>query len=430
MKKVFVAAIALMLVAALAACGNDESKNGSKNGQNAPEPAGSAEVTPDEGTLINGGFETGDLTGWEVVEGDAFSDDVVATNKTFWSAEIPFNHEGNWHLYGLGFDETIRESKTGKLKSSTFKLGGDGIISMKIGAARDTERTYVAVHLAKNDEMIAKQANTEFADPGVADKSKYEAGLGFTNNYAEYKLDLSRYLGEEMYIMIVDGDDDGDFGFINVDDIRTYYVNGVAEPQAPGEIREKKREYILDVEAPSPYEIANAGFETGSLGGWTIEGDAFDHAGVTDEETWWAEKIPYNRDGNYHFGMYNEAGTGKLTSTTFELGGSGWITFKLGGGKDVNKMYISVYDAETGAEIARYGNTEFADVNFPNIDQGMRLANLVQYKANLSEHIGKKLYIQIVDDATQDWGLMTFDSFFTKHDTVPQDGVEAKNLLQ
>lgn len=438
MKRFICAALTFMLMLTLVACGGNNNANNSNgsdenvgsNNQTQAESSSAVDETPEACTLTNGGFETGDLTGWEVVEGDAFSDDNVATNKTFWDAKIPFNHEGNWHLYGLGFDETIKESKTGKLKSSTFKLCGDGIISMKIGAARDQEKTYVGVFLAKNDQMIAKQTNTEFSDPGVADKSLYENGLAFTNNYVEYKLDLSQYLGEEMYLMIVDEDDDGDFGFINVDDIRTYYVNGQAKPQEPGEIFEKKREYVLEAEAASPYEIANPGFETGSLAGWTFEGDAFDHAGVNDEETWWAEKIPYNRDGNYHFGMFNEAGTGTLTSSVFELGGSGWITFKLGGGKDVTKTYISIYDVDTNTEIARYGNTEFADVNFPNIDQGMRLANMGQYRADLSKYIGKKLYIQIVDNATADWGLMTFDSFFTYHEEVPTEGVLAKNLLK
>src|SRR5690606_7050978 len=124
-----------------------------------------------------------------------------------------------------------------------------------------TEKTYVAFYLAENDQLIAKQANTEFVDPGIADKSKYDAGLAFTNNYVQYELDLSEYLGKEMYIVIVDEDDDGDFGFINVDDIRTYYVDGVAKPQEPGEKFEKTRTVDCeDLTAPSKYEIINGDF--------------------------------------------------------------------------------------------------------------------------------------------------------------------------
>lgn len=389
-----------------------------------------AGIAEEDALLKNGGFETGDLTGWEVIEGDAFNDDVVAKNETFWGDEIKFNHEGNWHLYGLGYDESIEESRTGKLKSSTFTLAGDGMISMKLGAGRDVERTYVAVHLAETDEVIAKQGNTEFVDPGEADIAFYEEGVAYTNNYVDYELDLSKHLGKEMYLVIVDENDDGSFGFINVDDIRTYYVDGVAQPQEPGEKPEQEKEGNgSDVVAPSDFKIANAGFEEGNLSGWTIEGDAFDDEGVTSDETWWDEEIPYNRDGDFHFGMYNEPGTGTLTSTTFELGGSGYVSFKLGGGSHTKTNYMSFVDAETDKEIARFGNTEFADVNFPNIDEGLRLANLVQYKADLADHIGKDLYIVINDQAIEDWGLLTFDSIETYHESIPEDGIKAINLL-
>ncbi|MGO4548515.1 hypothetical protein AB4Z29_27375 [Paenibacillus sp. 2TAB23] len=435
MKKIVSVLCVLVLAVSLAACqSNEENAESAGTASNNPEATAPADIsacTPENAQPVNGGFETGDLTGWTIVEGDAFIDDTVMTNPTFWKEKIPFKHEGNWHLYGLGFDETIKETKTGKLKSSTFTMCGDGKISMKIGAARDIDTTFVAVHLAENDEMIAKQSNTEFVDPGIADVSKYEAGLGFTNNYAEYTLDLSKYLGKEMYLMVVDGDDDGDFGFINLDDIRTYYVDGVAEPQAAGEKKDKARSYdCAQAAAPSPNEIANGGFEEGNLCGWTIEGDAFEHAGVTVDETWWAEKIPYNKDGKYLFGLFNEGGKGKLTSTTFELGGSGNISFKLGGGKDSSTMYISIIDADSKNEVARYGNSEFADVNFPNVDQGMRLANMVQYHADLSKHLGKNLYIEIVDQASSDWGFMTFDSFNTKLDAAPADSIEATNQLK
>ena len=392
--------------------------------------------------VINGGFETGDLTGW-TAEGDAFDDRSVTTLETFWSQEIPFGHEGNFHLFGIfdgmyedGTIEYKSEQRTGTLTSSTFTLCGDGLISFKMGAARNTDNLYVEVRLVEDDRLIARQANTEFADfSGVVDPQQAIDGYAFVNNYADYMLDLTDvdgvdYRGHEMYVRLVDNADHADFGFMNFDDLRTYYVDGVAEPQEPGDPDDFQYITITcdDVTADSIYEIINPGFETGNLCGWDIiEGEAFAHAGVNSDATWWAEEIPYNRDGDYHFGMYNESETGIMNSSVFELGGSGYMSFLLGG----NGGYISIIDADTDEELARFTNTEFADINFPNPDEGMRLANMQQYYVDLTQFaaLGDSLYIQIVDNKTSDWGVMTLDSFFTYHTEPFTEGVEAIDQL-
>lgn len=88
------------------------------------------------------------------------------------------------------------------------------------------------------------------------------------------------------------------------------------------------------------YQIQNPGFENGDMSGWTVvRGQAFGENSVSDETTWWAEQIPYNQEGGYHLNgwKYDEATTGVLRSSTFELGGSGWISFKLGGAKILTK---------------------------------------------------------------------------------------------
>ncbi len=391
--------------------------------------------------VVNGGFETGDLTGWTAI-GEAFDDLSVTIQETFWAEKIPFGHTGKFHLFGIsdgkyedGTEVFKSELLTGKLKSSNFTLCGDGLISFKLGAARNNDTLYVEVRLVEGDKLIAKQSNTEFADfSGVVDPQQAIDGIAFVNNYATFELDLSDvdgidYRGQEMYVVLVDEAAHGDFGFINFDDLRTYYVDGVAEPQTEGSIDDFNylERTCSGVTPNSQYEISNPGFEEGNLCGWEIvEGKAFHDAGVNDEPTWWAENITYNRDGDYHYGMYSEGETGILRSRTFTLGGVGQMTFKLGG----NGGYISIIKAD-GTEIARFINTEFADINFPNVDEGMRLANMVQYKVDLTQYaeLGDELYIEITDNKTSGWGLMTFDSFFTHYETVVEDGVEAVNQL-
>ena len=71
------------------------------------------EETADESaySIVNGGFETGDLTGWTVESGNAFGEDNVTTKSTFRFEEdanhneLAIGQSGNWHLYGKGFDD-------------------------------------------------------------------------------------------------------------------------------------------------------------------------------------------------------------------------------------------------------------------------------------------------------------------------------------
>lgn len=50
--------------------------------------------------LSNPSFETGDLTGWTVINGDVFSDDSVINDQTWWNEKIPYNKDGVFHLDG------------------------------------------------------------------------------------------------------------------------------------------------------------------------------------------------------------------------------------------------------------------------------------------------------------------------------------------
>ena len=386
--------------------------------------------------IINGGFETGDLSGWTVLSGDAFDDDCITSRKTFSYSydenhnEIPMNHSGNWYLSGKGFDLSRSNNRIGVIKSSNFYLKEDGMLSMKIAGgalkvdkgetAPDKSREricYVGVYRASDDMMIAQQNNEYFLEhtESYVNLGKYKAGVYNTDNFYEYTLDLSEYINDELYIKVVDNDTSVYYGYISVDDIK---IGADDAGQIPGTFYTKVRDYVEEAEAPSKYEIANGDFETGSLAGWqVISGNAFSNSGVNAESVWWNENITYSREGNYHYGYYNPSGVGVMRSTPFELGGSGYITFKLGGCANNHDTYLRIMlKSDSGdVEVARYSNYKYWNFQFPYVENGMRLLNMNQYYADLSQYLGKTLYIEVVDNnaSGDDLGCITLDSIKT-----------------
>lgn len=392
-------------------------------------------------TIVNGGFESGDLSGWMVVSGNAFTDDSVSSATTFSydddekNTKIPVDQTGNWYLCGKGYDGKYSTARTGVIRSTNFVLTGDGTISMKLAggalvtdkgenaATKDTEKIcYVGVYLASNDRMIARQTNEYFLEhtESYVNLSKYTSGVYNTDNFYTYTLNLSDYKGEELYLQIIDNDTSHYYGYLSVDDIRI----GGEDAQSEGTFYTKTRVYKTEAVASSQYEIKNGGFETGSLAGWTVvSGTAFANEGVNSENVWWNENIMYSRDGDYHYGYYNPSATGAMRSSEFILGGSGYISFKLGGCQDNTKTYLRfVAKTETGdKEIARFSNEQYLNFQFPYVANGMRLLNLVQYYADFSAYIGTTMYIEAVDtnDSDDDLGCMTIDSIQTYWEEKP-----------
>ena len=390
--------------------------------------------------VLNGGFESSDLQGWTVEWGDAFSDDSVSSAKTFsydyddQHTEIPVMQTGNWYLSGKGFDGRHTFRRTGAIRSQKFTLDGDGSVSVKIAGAAvrrgkgeapfkdDAHLCYVGIYTADNDRMVARITNEYFLEhtEDFVDVKKYEKNVYNTDNFTEYSVALDDYLGKEMYIRVVDNDQDIYYGYISVDDIRV----GGGEAQPEGSYYAKSHDYLDDIEAPSIYEIKNGGFETGSLAGWEVlEGLAFSHEGVNPESTWWNECITYDRDGDFHYGHYLPSATGRMRSSEFILGGSGYVSFKLGGCQNNDLTYLSFFvkDGEKAVEVARYSNRKYWNFQFPFFANGMKLLNMIQYVADLTPYIGKTMYIEAVDrNATaDDLGAMTIDSIQTYHETKP-----------
>ena len=378
-------------------------------------------TAPSVNEIKNGGFESGSLAGWTVVEGDAFSNEGVNTESVWWNENITYSRDGNYH-YGK-----YMPAATGVMRSSEFVLGGSGYVSFKLGGCADNSKTYIRFMVKNGDDAVevARYSNFKywnFQFPYV------QNGMRLLN-LVQYYADLSKYIGETMYVEVVDTNSSPDeLGCITLDSIQTYWEEKPLWIDSESFVAS----YETDIMLESEYQIVNGGFETGDLTGWTLEGENIGR--VTNAYGWWAENLPYNKKGAHLFsgivdegaGIF-ESAKGTLTSSAFTVGGSGYITFLLGGGGNPLECYISIIDAETGEELVRYANRLFNDKGIGIINNGSNLANMVLYKADLSRFMGRSLKIRVVDNATNNWGLITVDSFVTYYKDVA--GVPAKANL-
>ena len=363
------------------------------------------EIDTTANELVNGGFENG-LEGWTLV-GNIGS---VSSDKNYWVND-PESAEG--FAFGMDGDKMFsayapgaEERAVGTLTSSSFLIGGSGFVTFKLGAMRDANYVYVDVVDAETKQILARYYNGLWAERTDDVKS------GCT--LIAYKADLSAFMDREVFFRISDNADSG-YGLFFVDSFVTFYAN---EPE--GFNTATAVEYEI---SGTIYDVFNGGFEMGDVQGWWNIGEI---GLVTNANGYWADNIPYGKHGDFLFtgvesngaDTMREGNRGTLTSSMFEIGGTGYISFMLGGGGNEH-CYVQVIDAVTGDVLARYHQ------------QAQQDAKLIQYVADLSAHIGKSARIQVVDLASQGWGCVSFDNVVTYYasvDALPE-GITANNIF-
>lgn len=144
----------------------------------------------------------------------------------------------------------------------------------------------------------------------------------------------------------------------------------------------------------------NLDFETGTLKDWTAEGDAFKDQPIEgDTVVRRRNDMKSQHQGKYWIGGYERHGdkpTGTLTSVAFKVTHP-WGSFLVGGG---------AYDTTTCVELVRKDTNEVFSRT-----SGMEEENLRRVVIDLQPHLGKEIFIRLVDRHTGHWGHVNFDDF-------------------
>jgi len=184
-------------------------------------------ISQTHGTIpkFNGDFETGDLTGWKIVEGNAWDfQPTFGDNPTARNRGMPSQHEGNWWIGGYekyqGPDLGKKNNQVpggiqgdgpvGILESIPFKIVGNEISFMISGGNHpwvEGGTGYTCVNLEIDGKMVRTATGTN------------------TETFRTDKWNVSDLKGKKAVIRLYD-QNSGGWGHINFDNVCQVDANG------------------------------------------------------------------------------------------------------------------------------------------------------------------------------------------------------------
>jgi uncharacterized repeat protein (TIGR02543 family) len=372
-----------------------------------------AEVTNTSGFRpVNYDFETGTTDGWSYVgtDSNAFS---ISNNLTYFDSlavafgpNLPLTcFDGSYYLNGFA-----NESWVGSFKSSTFTLGGTGWITFKLGGNSDENLKMKIMEVSETeggtDTVVATFNNWLYFNA-------YRS-MGLT----KYAAKLDSLIGKKLYIVLEDNLT-SNFGAFVADSFNTYYKTAPTidfEDTFPAGFVTQPTYDMTDVLGfkNAPQQLVNGDFETGDSTGWINTGKTIGFYPVDGNTT---EKIQgkYFLDGmnDYKNALNGSWFRGTIYSKAFTLGGTGWISFMMGGynSADLQLQVWKHTDGVADAMVAQYTNY-YNKVS----DDGRLTTYASKLDASL---IGSTLYFKIVDNANKDncaYAGVLLDNVITYYD--------------
>jgi hypothetical protein len=180
---------------------------------------------------------------------------------------------------------------------------------------------------------------------------------------------------------------------------------------AYAEVKELPKPAAVDAIPPlgDDKQPLNLGFETGTLEGWKVEGDAWAKQPIEGDTVAMRKRGNSRHVGKFWLGGYERTldhGTGVLTSVSFTVT-QPWASYLVGGGQDAKLCRVEIVDETTGKVLQSAS--------------GLDQENMQRVAVKLDAMMGKRIFIRIIDQGVKGWGHVNFDDFVfhEKQPTVP-----------